>query len=126
MDTLPHVPPFRWVDKILDRDPPRRCVVLKIFSAGESLLRDVEEVPFPLVVESLCQAAAFLHAEPPTQEGRIAALEEVEMTGPVRPGDRLVITVGLLEEGTEAMKAESRGEVEGRMVARLRVLILKK
>jgi len=37
-DRLPQAPPFRFVDRVLEIDPPRRCVTLKIFSAGEVLL----------------------------------------------------------------------------------------
>ncbi len=122
-DRLPHVPPFRFVDRLLEIEPSRRCVCLKIFSAGEALLEGAGAVPGSLVVEALCQSAAFLSGGPAPASGRIVRIDEAELTGEVRPGDRLVITTLLLEEGTAGLRAESRGEVEGRQVARLTVLI---
>jgi 3-hydroxymyristoyl/3-hydroxydecanoyl-(acyl carrier protein) dehydratase len=109
------------VDRVLERDASRRCVTLKIFSADEVLLRGCRIVPASLVVEALCQSAAFLPGE--RGSGRILRIEEAELKGEVRPGDRLVITTRLVEEGSVGLRAESRGEVEGKVVGRLRVLI---
>ena len=120
---LPQDPPFRLVDRLLERDPPRRCVTLKVFSAGEPLLRGMDQVPFSLVMEALCQSAAFLSPSGPTVQGRILRVDQAEMTGTVRPGEALRITSTLLEEGAAALKAESVGEVGGRRVARLQVLV---
>jgi 3-hydroxymyristoyl/3-hydroxydecanoyl-(acyl carrier protein) dehydratase len=122
-DRLPQSSPFRFVDRLLEIDPGRRCVTLKIFSSGELLLEGASAVPASLVMEALCQSAAFLPGEAGPSEGRIVKIEEFEMTGEVKPGDRLLMTTTLLEEGIAALRAESRGEVEGRRVARLKVLI---
>ena len=107
----------------MEIDPGRRCVTLKIFSAGELLLEGAAGVPASLVMEALCQSAAFLQGEAGPADGRIVRIEEFELTGEVRPGDCLLMTTTLLEEGAAALRAESRGEVEGRRVARLKVLI---
>ena len=120
---LPQDPPFRLVDRLLERDPPRRCVTLKVFSADEPLLRGMDRVPFSLVLEALCQSAAFLSPDGPTVQGRILRVDQAAMTGTVRPGEALRITSTLLEESAAALKAESVGEVEGRTVARLQVLV---
>jgi 3-hydroxymyristoyl/3-hydroxydecanoyl-(acyl carrier protein) dehydratase len=111
------------VDRVLESDPPRRCVTLKVFSAGEDLLESAGCVPASLVVEALCQSAAFLSGEATEGGGRIARIEEAELLGVVKPGDRLVVTTVLLEEGATALKAECRAEVDGTPVARLTVLI---
>jgi 3-hydroxymyristoyl/3-hydroxydecanoyl-(acyl carrier protein) dehydratase len=116
-------PPFRFVDRVLESDPPRRCVTQKIFSADEVLLEGAEVVPAALVAEALCQSAAFLSPDAAPGSGRIVLMEEAEMTRQVRPGDRLVVTSRLLEESAAALKAECVGEVEGAPVARLKVLI---
>jgi 3-hydroxyacyl-[acyl-carrier-protein] dehydratase len=120
---LPQTPPFRFVDRVLESDPPRRCVTLKIFSAGETLLEDSESVPAALVMEALCQSAAFLPGDADAGSGRIVRIEEAEMIRTVKPGDRLVATSLLLEESAAALKAEIRAEVDGDPVARLTVLI---
>ena len=120
---LPQTPPFRFVDRLLERDPPRRCVTLKIFSAGEPLLRGEERVPFSLVMEALCQSAAFLAPDGVSGQGRILRVDQAEMTGAVRAGDALRITSTLVEESAAALKAESLGEMEGKLVARLQVLV---
>jgi 3-hydroxymyristoyl/3-hydroxydecanoyl-(acyl carrier protein) dehydratase len=121
--SLPQTPPFRFVDRVLEFDPPRRCVTLKVFSAGEVLLENAESVPAALVVEALCQSAAFLSGEAADEGGRIAQIEDAELLGVVRPGDRLIVTTVLLEEAATGLKAESRAEVDGTPVARLKVLI---
>ena len=120
---LPQTPPFRFVDRLLERDAPRRCVTLKVFSAGEPLLSGGEQVPFALVLEALCQSAAFLTPGETPGEGRILRMDQAERTGEVRPGEALRITSILLEESAAALKAESVGEVDGKIVARLQVLI---
>jgi 3-hydroxymyristoyl/3-hydroxydecanoyl-(acyl carrier protein) dehydratase len=111
------------VDRVLEADPPRRCVTLKVFSAGEILLEGAVGVPASLVIEALCQSAAFLQGGDAPGRGRIALIGEAEITGEVRIGDRLLVTATLLEEGAAALKAESRAEVDGKEVARLTVLI---
>ena len=123
IDPLPQTPPFRFVDRLLEQDPPHRCVTLKVFSAGEALLEGGGSVPASLVLEALCQSAAFLPGSPDPAGGRIVRIDEAELAGEVRPGDRLVVTSRLLEETAEALVAECRGEVDGMAVARLRVLI---
>jgi len=122
---LPQAPPFRFVDRVLEADPPRRCVTLKVFSAGEVLLEGAEAVPASLVVEALCQSAAFLSGDAAPGKGRIVLIEEAEITREVRIGDRVVMTTILLEESPAALKAESRADVDGKPVARLTVLIRK-
>jgi 3-hydroxymyristoyl/3-hydroxydecanoyl-(acyl carrier protein) dehydratase len=111
------------VDRVLEADPPSRCVTLKVFSAGEILLEGAVGVPASLVIEALCQSAAFLQGGDAPGRGRIALIGEAEITGEVRIGDRLLVTATLLEEGAAALKAESRAEVDGKEVARLTVLI---
>ena len=120
---LPQAPPFRFVDCLLEREVEQRCVTLKRFSAGEPLLRGADSVPFSLVLEALCQSAAFLAADGDSGQGRILRVDQAEMTGTVKPGESLRITSTLLESGATALKAECLGEVEGKRVARLVVLV---
>ena len=120
---LPQSPPIRMVDRLVERNSPHRCVVLKVFSADEPLLEGMDGIPFSLVLGTLCQATAFLSPEEKPGEGRILRVDQAEMTGIVRPGDALRVTATLLEEGSPAMRAEVVGEVEGKRVARLLVLI---
>ena len=120
---LPHAAPFRFVDRVVERDPPRRCFTQKLFSSGEPLLRGDAPVPAALVIEALCQGAAFLSEKETPEQGRILRVDEAEMTSEVRPGDTLTMTAVMLESGAAGLKAEIRGEVEGKTVARLRVFI---
>jgi 3-hydroxyacyl-[acyl-carrier-protein] dehydratase len=120
---LPQVPPFRFVDRVLEREPLRRCVTIKCFSAGEDCLQGLEHVPFSLVMEALCQSAAFLAADGASGQGRILKVDEAELSGFVKTGETLRITSTLLEASEAVLKAESLGNVEGRRVARLQVLV---
>ena len=121
--SLPQAPPFRLVDRVLERDPPRRCVTLKVFSAAEELLEGSETVPPSLVIEALCQSAACLDPGGDLGNGRILRVEEAVLAGDVKPGDRLIITTTLLEQGALGLRAASVGEVDGKEFARLRVFV---
>lgn len=120
---LPQSPPFRFVDRLLEREPPRRCVTIKLFSAGEECLHRNEQVPFSLVMEALCQSAAFLAPDGASGQGRILKVDQAELTGIVKAGETLRITSTLLEQSEAVLRAESLGEVEGKQVARLLVLV---
>lgn len=116
-------PPFRLVDRVVSRAPGERCVTVKLFSAAEELLPGDGTVPFPLVLEALCQGAAFLTAGESFGEGRILRVDRAEMGAPVRVGDALEITSILLESGAAGLKAECVGRVDQRIVARVELLI---
>ncbi len=120
---LAQAPPFRQVDRCADRKPGERCVTFKLFSAAEELLAGQETVPFPLVLEALCQGAAFLTAGGNPGEGRILRIDRAELQAPVQVGDALEITSILLESGAAGLKAECVGRVDQRIVARLELLI---
>ena len=120
---LPQAYPFRQVDRVLERDPPRRCVTLKVFSADELLLEGSDTVPPSLVLEALCQSAACFDPDGSWGEGRILRIEEAMMSGKVKPGDRLIVSTTLLEQGALGLRAESVGAVEGKEVARLRLFV---
>ncbi|MCI0567652.1 MAG: hypothetical protein L0Z52_05570 [Acidobacteria bacterium] len=120
---LPQAPPFRFVDRLLEREPLRRCVTVKRFSAGEECLHGEACVPFSLVMEALCQSAAFLAPEGVSGQGRIVRVDRAEMIGTLSAGDTLRITSTLLERSGALLKAESLGEVDGRVIARLQVLV---
>lgn len=121
--TLAQAPPFRLVDRVTSRAPGERCVTLKLFSAAEELLPGAGTVPFSLVLEALCQGAAFLTAGSAIGEGRILRIDRAEMEAPVHVGDAIEITSTLLESGATGLKAECIGRVDQRIVARLELLI---
>ena len=120
---LPQSPPFRFEVRLVECDPPRRCVTIKRFSGGEECLHGEAQVPFSLVLEALCQSAAFLAPGGASGQGRILRVDRAEMTGTVSAGETLRITSTLLEESGAVLKAESLGEVDGRLIARLQVLV---
>jgi len=119
---LPQAPPFRYVDRLVERGADRSCVAIKRFSAGEEGEPPRSEVPFSRVLEALCQAAALIPAQDGTG-GRILKIEDVQLSHPVQVGDTLTIRCALLEETDAALRARSVGEVEGRVVAGLTVLV---
>lgn len=123
MSRLAQTPPFRMVDRVVSRVPGERCVTVKLFSAAEVLRGGDGTVPFSLVLEALCQGAAFLAAEESSGEGRILRIDRAEMASPVHAGEVLEITSILLESGATGLKAECVGRVDQRVVARLELLI---
>jgi 3-hydroxymyristoyl/3-hydroxydecanoyl-(acyl carrier protein) dehydratase len=123
MSRLAQAAPFRMVDRVASRLPGERCVTVKLFSAAEELLEGDGTVPFPLVLEALCQGAAFLTAGENSGEGRILRIDRAGMEAPVHVGDTLEITSILLESGATGLKAECVGRVNQRIVARVELLI---
>ncbi len=123
LSRLAQAPPFRQVDRCIDRKPGERCVTIKTFSAAEELLAEQETVPFPLVLEALCQGAAFLTSGENIGDGRILRIDHAALEAPVRIGDALEITSILLESGAAGLKAECVGRVDQKIVARVELLI---
>jgi 3-hydroxymyristoyl/3-hydroxydecanoyl-(acyl carrier protein) dehydratase len=119
---LPQAPPFRFVDAVLERVSPDSCATATLFSPGHPLLRGTDLVPASLVLEALCQSAACLPGEGGA-EGRILRVDEAVFPGEVRVGDRMEARARIREAGETALSVEIVGRVDGREVARCRVLI---
>ncbi len=114
---LPHRPPFRLIDRVLDADlTAGTLTAARLITADDPLYPQPEPaLPGTLVIEALCQAAACLNGlllraavetrstEPP-HRGYLVALTDFRFHDVVQTGETLVLKV-MREGSLGAMQA---------------------
>ena len=97
---IPHRPPFRFVDEIVDIDPGIRAVGRLEITGDEWFLQGHFPgnpiVPGVIMVEACAQVAAVCALTHPDHQGKFgvfAAIDETRFTRIVRPGDVLDMTI---------------------------------
>ena len=97
---IPHRPPFRFVDEIVDIDPGIRAVGRLEIIGDEWFLQGHFPgnpiVPGVIMVEACAQVAAVCALTHPDHQGKFgvfAAIDETRFTRIVRPGDVLDMTI---------------------------------
>jgi 3-hydroxyacyl-[acyl-carrier-protein] dehydratase len=97
---IPHRPPFRFVDEIVELEPGVRAVGRLLITGEEWYLRGHFPgnpiVPGVIMVEACAQVAAVCALTHPDQQGKFgvfAAIDETRFTRIVRPGDVLDMTI---------------------------------
>ena len=87
---LPHRPPMLLLDAVSASDPAAEVVAHKVITADERWAVDGEPYPPMLVLESWCQAAAFLilQRDPPDPGSPVflASLGQIKLLGDACPG----------------------------------------
>lgn len=119
-DILPHRFPVRLVDRITVFDPGRSLTAVKAVTANEPCYRDLANTaPYPsvLVIESWCQAALVLVLEgreaEPDSVPVLGSMSDVEVLGPVWPGDVLTHEVHLTRSWVGTWIIEGTAHVAG-------------
>ncbi|HEX9427903.1 MAG TPA: hypothetical protein VGA64_08950 [Candidatus Polarisedimenticolia bacterium] len=126
-----HAPPFRFVDRVLERGADR-CVVLTLVG-GTAASRGTgaperAELPLPLVIEAMAQAALpLLEADPDGRSGDrtgagaapglLVGFDGARLLGPVRPGDRLKITAQIVARLGDLIRFRGHAEIDAVRVA---------
>jgi 3-hydroxyacyl-[acyl-carrier-protein] dehydratase len=97
---IPHRPPFRFVDEIVELEPGVRAVGRLLITGEEWYLQGHFPgnpiVPGVIMVEACAQVAAVCALTHPDQQGKFgvfAAIDETRFTRIVRPGDVLDMTI---------------------------------
>ena len=97
---IPHRPPFRFIDEIVDIDPGIRAVGRLEITGDEWFLQGHFPgnpiVPGVIMVEACAQVAAVCALTHPDHQGKFgvfAAIDETRFTRIVRPGDVLDMTI---------------------------------
>jgi 3-hydroxyacyl-[acyl-carrier-protein] dehydratase len=121
------------IDRILEFERDRRVVAAKNVSLESDVLEHhlpgFPLYPGALTLESMAQAAGYLlirSAHEATGDLVAAALSSVErahFARPVLPGDQLRIEIELAERTPNATWLHARAGVDGRNVARARLLL---
>jgi len=122
---LPHRYPFLMIDRVLEVEPGVRAVGVKCVSINEPQFQghfpDQPILPGVLLCEAFAQVAGIIALSAyPDMAGKavfLLGLDKVRFRKPVRPGDRVVITVEKKSESRGIWRFSAVAEVDGHKVA---------
>ena len=126
MKRIPHRYPFLLLDGILHCTPGESISAVKNVSFNEPYFLGHfpghPVMPGVLIVETMAQAGGVLIWESVPPEERdftlyLATVERTRFRQPVRPGDRLLVTVTLTSRRRNFWRFDAVAEVDGRRVA---------
>ncbi len=130
MDCIPHRYPFLLIDRILEMEPAKKIVALKNVTANEPFFQGhfpgAPVMPGVLLIEAMAQAGAvlILHdmADRASKLVYFTGIDNTRFRKAVFPGDRLILTLDVLNLRPRACKMHGRAEVDGKTVAETRIL----
>ena len=102
---LPHVYPFRMIDRILEIEPGKKAIALKNVTVDElqssGHFSGDPLMPGILILEALAQTGGLaFHSQEETEGVEripfLARIEEFRLKGKVIPGDRLILEAEVL------------------------------
>jgi len=122
---LPHLFPFRMVDRILDIEKGKKAIALKNVSIDEPyfLGHFPEEpiMPWVLILEAMAQTGGLAFQSSFETEGEgvpvLARIEEFRLKKRVTPGDQIIIEAEILHVFSNLAKVKVLAKVGGEIVA---------
>ncbi len=122
---LPHLFPFRMVDRILEIEKGKKAIALKNVSIDEPYLSghfpNAPIMPWVLIVEAMAQTGglAFYSFSESEREGVpvLARIETFRMKKKVTPGDQLIIEAEILHVFSNLAKVQVLSKVGGEIAA---------
>lgn len=132
---LPHRHPMLLVDRVESIEPGQKIVAVKCVAANEPVFQGHfpgnPVFPGVLLVEVMAQTAGLLAARTPEVGGRADATRSVALLGidgarfrrPVVPGDRLEVTVEVVQRRGHIWKVAGTIRVEGAKAAEAMLLV---
>jgi 3-hydroxyacyl-[acyl-carrier-protein] dehydratase len=118
---LPHRPPFLLLDRVIDVDPLKSARAIKCVSSNEPVIQGhfPGEPVFPAVmcIEALAQLFCVLlylsrSIDPATQRFAFAGVEKAKFRQPIVPGDRIELTVTVLNHRSNIWKCAGTAVVD--------------
>ncbi len=125
LQKIPHVFPFRMIDRILEIEPGKKAKALKKVSMDEPFFQghfpNAPLMPGVLIVEALAQTAglALLSSFETEEEGVpiLARVDEFRFKKKVLPGDQITLEAEILHVFSNLAKVKVLARVEGETVA---------
>ena len=127
LQSLPHVFPFRLIDRILEIEPGKKAIALKNVSEDDFFLQGhfLKEpiVPGVLIAEALAQTGGLaFHSikEKGTgdeEEPFLAAIDQFRLRGKIIPGDQIILEAEVLYIFSHLAKVKVRASVGKETVA---------
>jgi 3-hydroxyacyl-[acyl-carrier-protein] dehydratase len=122
---LPHVFPFRMIDRIIEIEKGKKAITLKNVSVGEphfpGHFQNDPVMPGILILEAMAQTGglAFQSSFEKEEEGIpvLARIEEFRLKRRVIPGDQLIIEAEVLHIFSNLAKVKVQAKVGGEIVA---------
>ncbi len=126
---LIHRYPFLLVDKVIDLEPGKKGTGIKNVTINEEFFSGhfPEEpiMPGVLIIEAMAQVAAIVvgsetmgkEVKPEKRMGYLAGVKEIKFKRPVRPGDRLEISVEIIQKLANLFKVKGEARVDKEICA---------
>lgn len=131
LSILPHRYPFVMIDRVTEVTPGKSARGLKCVSYNEPWFPGHFPVrpimPGVLIVEALAQLGGILaHATDPFDPGSkimlFLGIDKARFRRPVVPGDRLELSVEILQRRTSIWKLKGEARVDGALCAQAELL----
>jgi 3-hydroxyacyl-[acyl-carrier-protein] dehydratase len=127
---LPHRYPFALVDRIIEYVPGEKAVGIKNVTFNEPYfpghIPSRPLMPGVLQIESMAQVGGIILMQIPELKGKFfafAGIDKARFRRPIVPGDRLTMTVELLNlKGNRIAKMQGKGEVDGKLAVQAEML----
>ncbi len=126
---LVHRYPFLLVDKVINLEPGKKGTGIKNVTINEEFFSGhfPEEpiMPGVLIIEAMAQVAAIVvgsemmgkKVKPEERMGYLAGIKEIKFKRPVRPGDRLEISVEIIQKLANLFKIKGEARVDKEICA---------
>lgn len=127
---LPHRYPFALVDRIIEHIPGEKAVGIKNVTFNEPYfpghIPGHPLMPGVLQLESMAQVGGTILMQIPELKGKFfayAGIDKARFRRPIVPGDRLIMTVELLNlKRNRVAKMLGKGEVDGELAVQAEML----
>jgi 3-hydroxyacyl-[acyl-carrier-protein] dehydratase len=125
LDRMPHRYPFLLIDRIVEIVPKKRIVAFKNVTFNEPFFPGhfpgAPVMPGVLIIEAMAQAGAYLILdEIPDRASKLVyftGIDDARFRRTVVPGDRLRLTLDVLQIRSRACRMKGVADVDGETVA---------